>query len=481
VGWDDTLELTHTNTTIVNNKEPQKGNFNQYLSKFSKNQPVAPNMTISIQWSSIYLQLSSFNFLMSGLFGDILCLRFFLSWAYIWLFVNAMSAFPSLGEFLHKPGETFLLHYDVLFWSTVTLYTHLSKFIGIALNEKKVPLPEEAQPLWRMLYRNSGLSELLFQQYLYPQKFQLITITTGTQLSSSDNCLYIILDGTADAQITLQKGDTFCDLETSDTSISHHHNTTTAATTSSTTTTTATTATATTSRRSLALASGDVINVKALQLFRKGSQSEAFASQSVTATALTDMRLYRIKDVDIVSMAQKPQTKQAYQGLLIYVLTSIAEREIMNRHFAGSNEYSDDSSHREAKGNDGRDSAFQPLEEWEYPQPVISGSGMALTIPFQHFMMALKQSYRPPWPMSQWEPGLRHSALPAPHLLLSSLTTIPSSSTPTRKDTMNTISNHAEDANSATNPTHDHHPNTIINNDNTVPFYGSTTIIDERE
>ena len=170
------------------------------------------------------------------------------------------------------------------------------------------------------------------------------------------------------------------------------------------------------STRNLALTSGDLLNVKLLQLFRSGSESEAFANQEVRATALTDMTLYRIKDVDIISMAKTPQTKQAYQGLLIYALTGIAEREIMIRHFGNANDYSEYNTHREA-GPDGRDFAFQPLEEWEEPDPIYSGSGKALTMPFRHFAMSLYKSYRPPWPIIRWIPGLRHAALPAPSFM----------------------------------------------------------------
>ena len=94
-------------------------------------------MALIVEWSGLYLQLSSFNFLMSGLFGDILCLRFFLTFAYLFLFINAVTGFPPLGELVTGPHEVFILHWDVLAWSTITLYVHFSKFMGILLNEKK--------------------------------------------------------------------------------------------------------------------------------------------------------------------------------------------------------------------------------------------------------------------------------------------------------------------------------------------------------
>jgi hypothetical protein len=402
-------------------------------------------MAVIVQWSGLYLQLSSFNFLMSGLFGDILCLRFFLTFAYLFLFINAVTGFPALGELVTSPTENFILHWDVLAWSTITLYVHFSKFMGILLNEKEIHLPEEAMPLWRMLYRNGGISQLLFKQFIYPQKFQLVKFKAGSQIPV-DNCLYIILDGIADTQITLQRGDGYTNLtpESSASDVNNAIKTGTpyskkkhefqkmASTSSSMT------------QRNLALTSGDMINIKTLQLFRSGSESEAFANQTVDATAVTDMTLYRIRDVDLRIMAQTPQTKNAYQGLLIFALTGVAEREIMVRHFSdnsaggggggGGGDYSEYNSHREL-GPDGRDLSFQPLQDWEEPNPLISGSGKALHMPVQHFLSALKSSYRPPWPIIRWIPGLRHAALPAPHLCPPEETLL------TRKDTISSLTN----------------------------------------
>lgn len=82
-------------------------------------------MIVKVAWSSLYLQFSSFNFLMSGQTGDLLCLRFFLSWAYIWLLVNELCGFPSWGEFFAK--DPFVLHIDALLWTIVTLYSHGSR------------------------------------------------------------------------------------------------------------------------------------------------------------------------------------------------------------------------------------------------------------------------------------------------------------------------------------------------------------------
>ena len=317
-------------------------------------------MIVKIAWSSLYLQFSSFNFLMSGLFGDILCLRFFLSWAYFWLFVNAVTGFPNWNELFEE--NVFLLHFDVLLWTTVTLYVHLSKFIGIVLNERKVTtLPPESLPLYRMMYRNGGLSELLFQQFVWP-RFELVLFSKGDTLDDGNESLYIILDGTTRANITLQ-GRT----------------------------------------KELLLGSGEAVHVKWLHLFRQASQSEAFAAQTVRAVAETDMRVYKCTPTDIEAIARQPQTKQAYQGLLIFVLTRIAERAILEER--GIPEAPVVQLHP----------AFGPLEAWEEPSPLNSGSGKALQMPVRHFWTSLQRSFRPPYPIIRWIPGLRHANLPAPH------------------------------------------------------------------
>ena len=340
-------------------------------------------MAIKVAWASIYLQFSSFNFLCSGLFGDILCLRFFLSWAYIWLLVNAITGFPDLGELIrNKPDEVFLLHIDTLVWTVLTLYVHLSKFTGIVLNERKVhDISEKGIPLWRMLYRNSGLSQLLFHQFVYPSKFEFLHLKAGSRIPT-DDCLYIILDGVANTSIKLQTSNLKNGkLET---------------------------------QQVLSLTSGEIINIKLLHLFRQGAECEAFANQTVDAVCITDVTLYKITSPNIRAMAMQPQTKQAYQGLLIFALTNVAERAILDAHQMTR-------AYEHKLGPDGRDPAFGLLEEWEEPKPIYSGSGNALTVPLQHFLASLKASYRPPWPIIRWIPGLRHAALPAPHLLPGSI------------------------------------------------------------
>jgi len=296
---------------------------------------------------------------MSGLFGDILCLRFFLSGAYFWLFVNAVTGFPNWNELFHK--EVFILHIDVLLWTTVTLYTHATKFIGIVLNERKVDLPIESMPLYRMMYRNGGLSELLFRQFVWP-RFGLTHLKKGDKIEDDGESLYIILEGTASANITL-KGRT----------------------------------------KEIALGSGEVIHVKGLNIFKQ-AQCEAFAEQTVHAVVSSEsMRVYRCSREDMDAIARQPQTKQAYQGLLIFVLTRISERAILQNVDIPSNP------------STGLHPAFLPLEDWEEPDPMNSGSGKALDFPIQHFVTSLRRSYRPPYPMIKWIPGLRHSTLPAPH------------------------------------------------------------------
>jgi hypothetical protein len=218
--------------------------------------------------------------------------------------------------------------------------------MGMLLNEKKIDLPPESLPLWRMLYRNGGLSQLLFKQYIWPCT-QLVTFKKGSQIPT-DNCLYVILDGIADTEITLHRamsGDKLRDLspKISSKASSSFDNTSPQNNKSSSSSSggntpyskkkmafqknasNVSTGTTTVTHRNLALSSGEMINIKVLQLFRAGSESEAFANQTVSATAATDMTCYKINDVDIQTMATRPQTKNAFQvkGFFFGVFSAI--------------------------------------------------------------------------------------------------------------------------------------------------------------
>lgn len=236
----------------------------------------------------------------------------------------------------------------------------VSRFIGIVLNERHVELPPESLPLWRMMYRNGGLSELLFQQFVWP-RFELVEVKKGDIID--EDALFIVLDGVATAQVKLKDGQV----------------------------------------NNITLSSGEVINVKYLHLFRQ-AECEAFADQTVKAVALTDMTLYKCTPEDIEAIATQPQTTRGYQGLLIFVLTRIAERAILNQEIGFH-----------PNGITGRNAAFLPLEPWEEPSPLHPGSGKALSRPWQHFTNSFWKSFRPPFPIIKWIPGLRHAFLPAPH------------------------------------------------------------------
>jgi hypothetical protein len=147
----------------------------------------------------------------------------------------------------------------------------------------------------------------------------LVRFARGTTIPT-DNCLYIILDGVADTEITLQRSVSGEALRReaspgqsrggasgpSGGTPPHTRSKTEFHKNSSSNVSTMT-------QRTLALSSGEMINIKVLQLFRAGSESEAFANQTVTATAATDMTCYMIRDVDVQTMAKTPQTKNAYQ------------------------------------------------------------------------------------------------------------------------------------------------------------------------
>jgi hypothetical protein len=77
---------------------------------------------------------------------------------------------------------------------------------------------------------------------------------------------------------------------------------------------------------------------------------------------------------------------------------------------------------------------FGPLEDWEQPNPLSSGSGRAARRPLRHLIKSAVKSFLPPWPFHRWVPCLRHSQLPAPHFMSAAAGSGDNVETPRRSD-----------------------------------------------
>jgi hypothetical protein len=159
-----------------------------------------------------------------------------------------------------------------------------------------------------MLYRNGGLSELLFKQYIIPI-FTVVKFKAGSHIPTN-NCLYIILDGTADAKVTLiQRSDISTSSSNSGYSCRQSSNGSGNGNGIGSSDTMS-------SKRPSMLCSGDIMNIKHLHMFRNGSKAAAFANQTVDAYAKTNMTCYCINSNNIYKLANTGQLKNAYQGIL---------------------------------------------------------------------------------------------------------------------------------------------------------------------
>ena len=275
------------------------------------------------------------------------------------MMVNVVTGFPA-WPCLYNKDYVFAL--DTFIWAVLNLYSHGSTVIKLFCDERSVKLDEEKEPLWCMLHRKSGLSQLLFKSYVQ-DKFSVATYTSGTIIDEcKDEALVgLILDGTAKVEMR-------------------------------------------NSSRLYYLHSGGFLGIQQLHLFH--NEGANFSSNhSARVTCMTDVTIYRCSEGEITALAKCPETKSAFQALLIYALTDLAERLIVvpvdERNMVQPTE---------------RSPIFSPLEEWEKPECQCAGSGEALHNPLYHILSSAVNSFLAPWPFHKWLPGLRHSKMPAPHL-----------------------------------------------------------------
>ena len=98
--------------------------------------------------SRIFSNISSAWFLASGLWGDLLLIRIFLTLAYLFLILVHFE--------LHKGFDGDDYAYENFFWGFVCLYAHASSAIRLFLDEGKVKLDEKQEQV------SSGISTLYF-------------------------------------------------------------------------------------------------------------------------------------------------------------------------------------------------------------------------------------------------------------------------------------------------------------------------------
>ncbi|GBG25833.1 Hypothetical Protein FCC1311_020522 [Hondaea fermentalgiana] len=362
---------------------------------------------------SLWGQLGSFSFFAAGIVSDLLLVRLFLLLGYTWFILNAIVGFPSWPALY---AETSTYSFDSIVWNLLGFYVHMSGFVRLLLDERPVEMSEEEAALWRMFYRHSGISRMLFKsQVLALGRFDdfapgtVITCDTSPTVSSSandhrqvgqngqpvaptslnantvtpasaqdevrtgpeprnDRRLYIIMEGHVRAA-TIIYGE----------------------------------------ERILRMSSGDMFEFKYLNLF---GVHIGFLDAKMRATATSHVRTFSIPVRSLEAMAAGSGTmRQAWYSIIIAAISREAERPDL--YYASSNEEADalDAAPSSLLG---RASIFDPLADDELPPSDLPGSGEFFKHPLTNFAKLLCQSISLPWPFSKSFPGLRHAAAPPP-------------------------------------------------------------------
>jgi hypothetical protein len=145
---------------------------------------------------SIWLQISSFSFLMAGNFSDLLCIRLCLSSAYVFLFLNSALGAPLWPSF-HLPDK---IQLDGILWAAVNLYVHISTVVRLLNDERQVKLSADEQALWRMFYRIGGLSQKLFKRHV--ATYCTVVKHEHGEKINTEKYFYIVYRGTVKLTVT---------------------------------------------------------------------------------------------------------------------------------------------------------------------------------------------------------------------------------------------------------------------------------------
>lgn len=137
---------------------------------------------------SIWMQIASMFFTLSGIHSDLLIIRFFLFLAYVMLFINAVTGSPLWPDVTN----TGYIPIDGLFWSCAGLYVHGASLLNLILDERPVQLSDDEEALWRLFYRTGGLSAHLYKNIVSPY-VKIVTFEPGqvipTEGTKMDNLL----------------------------------------------------------------------------------------------------------------------------------------------------------------------------------------------------------------------------------------------------------------------------------------------------
>jgi hypothetical protein len=300
-------------------------------------------------------QVSSLLFLLGGLYADLLIVRLCLTLAYTFLFI------------LNLPlsDGPFRLQLDGLLWALLGIYVHGSSFCRLLYDERSINLTEREEMVWRLFYRRSRISRLLFQKHILPSA-QFVDYQPGETITDSTmpKRLHVIIRGLAFARVDVTDG----------------------------------------GHRLLKMLSGDLFEFKLLHLL---GLSVGFIDRDMTVTATSKMQTFSVPAERLKHISKGPiATRLAWQSVIIAGLAREAERN-----------YEGAVDQRERIPIEAveqwLDPAFHELQPSEMPQPHTPGSGTFFSRPFRALAAVMWRTFALPFPFSSGVSGLRHSAISA--------------------------------------------------------------------
>lgn len=306
---------------------------------------------------SLWMQLMSLWFFVSGFFSDLLVVRSCLVTAYIFLLLNALLGGP-MWPALSVSGGTLSL--DAIFWVVVNMWVHGTSLVHLWLDERPVQMDEHMESLWRFFYRTGGLSRKVFSHTI-AKYVSVIECKEGTEIPIKDH-FYIIYQGT----VELHSSTVGRRQEVSVTST---------------------------------LCSGQMFDFRILSLLHKDDDHVKDTVLNKAVVTSRSVTLYAFKKTEMAGIIRSQKT--AWLQLVTQILGRMSSKLFSNKD-AESQLFLRDYLHQ----------YFTPLREWELPPPLSPGSGLASSNPLAHFLHTMKNSFSPPWPMSNHFVGLRHRLAP---------------------------------------------------------------------
>ena len=152
-------------------------------------------MVTILHAASLWQQICNFFFLSSGLFNDMLVIRVALTLANLFLLVTGSLGHLKWNDSFTPQGR---IAVDTIVWAALNLLIHGLSVVRMLCDERKVALTEEQLPLWRYIYRHSGLSKVQFQTMLCPH-VELVEFRQGDPILVTGK-FFIVLDGIVAAE-----------------------------------------------------------------------------------------------------------------------------------------------------------------------------------------------------------------------------------------------------------------------------------------